>query len=157
VKVREFDVQETNKPYGEAIIRLFGPDGKLKEERRARNLITAAGLAFIASRMVGVTPDIMSHMAVGTGTTAAAIGNTTLETELARVALTSDDLVTTNQTDDSVEYVATFAAGTGTGALTEAGILNAASAGVLLNRLVFAVVNKGAADSITFTWKVVSS
>ena len=48
-------------------------------------------------------------------------------------------------------YTAT-AAGTGTGAVTEAGILNASSSGTLLCRTEFSVVNKGSADSMTITW-----
>ena len=46
---------------------------------------------------------------------------------------------------------------TGTGAITEAGILNAASAGTLLCRTVFSVINKGASDSMTVTWTITIS
>ena len=46
------------------------------------------------------------------------------------------------------------AAGTGTGAVVEAGVLNASSGGTLLCRTVFAVVNKGAADTLKITWTV---
>jgi hypothetical protein len=53
-----------------------------------------------------------------------------------------------------VQYVATFSAGTGTGAITEAGIFNASSAGTLLCRTVFSVINKGALDTLVITWKV---
>ena len=53
--------------------------------------------------------------------------------------------------------VATFAAGTGTGAVTEAALLNASSSGTMLCRTVFSVVNKGSADSMTITWTVTVS
>ena len=56
-----------------------------------------------------------------------------------------------------VTYVATFGAGTGTGAVTEAGILNASSSGTLLCRTEFNVVNKGSSDSMTVTWTVTVS
>ena len=56
-----------------------------------------------------------------------------------------------------VTYVATFGAGTGTGAVTEAGILNASSSGTLLCRTEFSVVNKGSSDSMTVTWTVTVS
>ena len=36
-----------------------------------------------------------------------------------------------------------------TGALTEAGVFNAASAGAMFDRVVFPVVNKGVDDSLT--------
>jgi hypothetical protein len=134
---------------------LFDENGVLKEERVEENLIVTAGFGHITNRMVGTSSGVMSHMAVGTGTTAAAAGDTTLQTELARVALDSITRVTTTLTNDSVQHVATFPAGTGTGAITEAGILNASSSGTLQNRVVFSVINKGALDSLVITWKIV--
>lgn len=125
-------------------------NGKVVQE--INNLVVTTGKNFVASRMKDATATAMSHMAIGTGNTAAAAGNTALGTEAARQALTSTT-VTTNE----VAYVASFAAGTGTGAITEAGLLNAASGGTLLCRTVFSVVNKGADDSMTVTWTVTVS
>ncbi len=116
------------------------------------NLVVTAGKNFVSSRMKDTTKAAMSHMAVGTGTTAAAAGNTTLVTELDRNALTSTT-VTTNE----IAYVCTWAAGDGTGAITEAGLFNASSGGDMLCRTVFSVVNKGSADSMTITWTITVS
>ena len=116
------------------------------------NLVVTAGKGFVASRMVGTSANVMSHMAIGTGSTAAAAGDTALGNEAARTALTS-----TNVSGAVVTYVDTFAAGTGTGAITEAAILNASSGGTMLCRTVFSVVNKGASDSMTITWTVTAS
>ena len=88
----------------------------------------------------------------GVARTAAAAGQTALVTEAARQSLTS-----TTVSSNTVEYVAAFAAGTGTGAITEAGVLNAASGGTMLCRTVFSVVNKGASDSMTITWTITIS
>jgi len=118
-----------------------------------KNLVVTTGLAYIASRMKDATATAMSHMAVGTSSTAAAAGNTTL-TESGRVALDSTTIVTTSVTNDSIQYVATFPAGTATAGLQEAGIFNASSAGTMLCRTVFAVINKGALDTLTITWKI---
>jgi len=128
---------------------LTDAQGNIKDEQEVKNLVVTVGKNFIASRMKDATATAMSHMAIGTGTTAAAVGDTTLGTEVGRVALTSTTVTTNN-----VAYVATFPAGTGTGAITEAGILNAASAGTLLCRTVFSVINKGAADTLGITWTV---
>ena len=127
-------------------------DGNLKQKQEVKNLVVDTGLDYIASRMKDASATAMSHMAIGTGSTAAAAGNTALGSEAARQALTS-----TTVTSNAVAYVASFAAGTGTGAITEAGILNAASGGTLLCRTVFSVVNKGASDSMTITWTVTIS
>jgi len=130
---------------------LTDENGNIKQEEEVKNLVVTVGKNFIASRMKDATATAMSHMEVGTGTTAAAVGDTALQTPVAssRVALTS-----TTVTTNSVAYVATFPAGTGTGALTEAGIFNAASAGTMLCRTVFSVINKGAADTLGITWTV---
>ncbi len=116
------------------------------------NLVVTDGKEYVASRMKDATKTAMSHMAIGSGSTAAAAGNSALGSELGRVALTS-----TNVASNVVTYAATFAAGTGTGAITEAGILNANTSGELLCRTVFSVVNKGASDSMTITWTVTVS
>ena len=116
------------------------------------NIVVTAGKGYVASRMKDASATAMSHMAIGSGTTDPAAGDTALETELGRVALTS-----TNVSGAVVTYVATFVAGTGTGAVTEAGILNASSSGTLLCRTEFSVVNKGSSDSLTITWTVTVS
>jgi hypothetical protein len=130
---------------------LTDENGNIKQEEEVKNLVVTVGKSFIASRMKDATATAMTHMEVGTGTTAAAVGDTTLQTAVAssRVTLTS-----TTVTTNSVAYVASFPAGTGTGALTEAGLFNASSAGTLLCRTVFSVINKGAADTLGITWTV---
>ena len=126
--------------------------GSVLEEYEIPNVVTTVGKGYIASRMKETgRPDQMSHMAIGTGTTAAAVGNTALVTENARVSLsTAGGTVSANE----VVYEATFGAGTGTGAITEAGIFNDASSGTLLCRTVFPVINKGANDTLGITWTV---
>lgn len=123
--------------------------GNLKQELNVTNLVVDTGLDYIASRMKDTTEDAMSHMAIGSGTDDPAPADTALQTQLGRVSLTS-----TTVTDNSVEYVATFPAGTGTGAVTEAGIFNASSGGTMLCRTEFLVINKAAGDSMTITWTV---
>ena len=116
------------------------------------NLVVTAGKGYVASRMKDATATAMSHMAIGSGSTAAAASDTALGNQLGRVSLTS-----TSVSSAVVTYVATFAAGTGTGAVTEAGLFNASSCGTMLCRTVFSVVNKGSADSMTITWTVTVS
>jgi hypothetical protein len=116
------------------------------------NLVVTAGKGYGASRMKDASATAMSHMAIGSGDTAAAAGQTALGTELARTSLTS-----TTVSGADIVYVDTFAAGTGTGAVKEAAILNASSGGTMLCRTVFSVVNKGANDAMTITWTVTVS
>ncbi len=141
---------DNQKVIGLPVFKLYNKEMKLKEEWQPKNLVVTTGKNWIAGRMDGsVSPTVMSHMAIGTGSTAEAIGDTTLQTENARVALT-DTVNTTN----SVLYTATFGPGVGTGILREAGILNAASAGTLLNRVTFGAQTKNAGDTLTVSWTV---
>jgi len=123
--------------------------------REIDNLVTTAGKGFVSNRMrsdVSGGVALMSHMAVGAGTNNPAAGDTALQTESGRVALTSSAVSAA-----IVTYIATFPAGTATAALTEAGILNASSGGTLLCRTEFSVVNKGSSDAMTITWTVTVS
>lgn len=142
-------INDSIKVTGELKLTLTRPDGHVKHEVIIPNLVVTTGKNYIASRMKDASATAMTHMAIGTGSTAAAAGNTALGSEAGRVALTSTTVSTNN-----VAYVATFAAGTGTGAITEAGILNASSGGTLLCRTVFSVINKAAADTLGITWTV---
>lgn len=123
--------------------------GEVKVDRLEKNLVVTVGKDWIASRMVGTAANVMGYMAVGTDSTSPAAGDTTLGAEVARVAVTSATAST-----NTVTYVATFGAGTGTGALTEAGLFNANSAGTMLSRTTYSVINKGSGDEMTITWVV---
>lgn len=134
---------------GELKIVLRDRDGNVKMEKTEKNLVVTSGKTFIASRMVGTGSAVMSHMAVGTSTTAPVAGQTALVSEIARAAIVSGTSAANVAT-----YSAVFAAGVGTGAITEAGILNAGTAGTMLSRTVFSVVNKEADDSLTINWQI---
>jgi hypothetical protein len=145
-------IVENIRATGRLTVQLTDAKGVVKESHDLRNLVVTTGLGFIASRMKDATADVMSHMAVGEGTTPAVLANTALEDEIGRAALTS-----TTVTGASTVYEATFAAGIGTGAITEAGIFNDALAGTMLCRTVFPVVNKGPTDTLQVTWTVTVS
>jgi hypothetical protein len=132
---------------GKVRITVKNKEGNVIEDVTYKNLVVTTGKNHIADRMKN-NSTAMSHMAVGTGTTSAAAGQTALVSESARVALTSSTVST-----NTIEYVGTFPAGTGT-ALTEAAVLNASSSGTMLCRTVFTVINKGSADSLVITWTI---
>ena len=128
---------------------LLDETGKQKDYRKVNNLVVAVGKDVIASRLVGNSLAVMSHMAVGSSSTAAATSQTALGTELGRVVLDS-----TSRASNTITYIATFPAGTGTGSITEAGILNAGATGNMLCRTVFGVVKKASGDTVVITWNV---
>lgn len=113
------------------------------------NLVVTVGKNHIAQRLYTNSENLMSHMAIGSNNTASALTNTTLGTELARQALT-----TVAVTGSNISFAATFAAGVGTGSLTEAGIFNASSAGTMLCRTTFPVITKSSSETIAISWTV---
>jgi len=142
---------ETLKAKGQVKLELTRADGTV-ETIDIKNLVVNTGLNYIVSRMKDTTETAMSHMAIGSNNTAAAAGDTALGAELGRVALAS-----ASATSAVVTYTATFPAGTGTGAVVEAGIFNNSTGGTMLCRTVFSVVNKGADDAMSVTWTVTIS
>ena len=127
--------------------------------QETKNLVVTAGKEWVADRMANANT-VMTHMAIGTdttpnsGATIVNAANTTLVTELDRNALTTSGGTVSGAT---IEYACTWAATDGTGAITEAGIFDAATGGDMLARTKFAVVNKGADDSMTITWTITVS
>lgn len=148
---RGASLDEPLKLRGHVLVELFGPDGELKRVEEVDNLVVTAGKNHIADQLSSSPGGAaMGWMAVGTGSTAAAAGDTALGTEIDRNALTSRTDAT-----NVVTYVGNWAAGDATNsAITEAGIFNAASTGTMLARAVFTAINKGASDTLAITWTV---
>lgn len=124
-------------------------------------MITNAGLAGGASRINGAGSEAaFTYLAVGVGTTAAAAGDTALETEITDSGLSRANATasrtTTTQTNDTATLIHTWTV-TGSKAITECGILNAASTGTLLARQVFSAVNVVNGDSLQVTYDVAVS
>ena len=148
-------INDSLKITGHVQVTLFNESGDVKDSFEVKNLVVNAGKDFIAASMLKTTsnsPAAMSHMALGTTNTSASGANTALGSEVGRVALGS-----ATNSQNVVTYTATVPAGTGTGAIVEAGIFNDASTGTMLCRTTFAVVNKAAADAMSITWTVTVS
>lgn len=138
---------------GECTMTLRNRRGKVKKRFSFKNLITTAGFTKLALLSSAFTLSQFAYCAIGTGNTAANVADTTLQTEVARSTI----ITPTNPTALSIKFSFTFAAGTGTGAITESGLLSASSAGTMLNRQVFSVVNKGAGDTLQVDWTITLS
>jgi hypothetical protein len=132
-------------------IELFDENGKLKEVREVHNTVTTAGKNGIADQVLA-SPSLskIGWLAIGTGSPSA----TLLGAEVARVAFD-----TKTRSNAVVTVVATFAAGTGTGAITEAGTFDVVTANTVNMWMSssFSVVNKGALDSMVVTWTLTVS
>lgn len=127
---------------------LIKEDGSV-EVTRKDNIIVNGGFDFICDAISnGTRPAAMGFIGVGTGAAAPAATDSALGVQSARIAATYAHTAGTK----TFTVTATFAAGIATAALTEAGVFNAATAGTMLDRVTFAVINKGAADTLTVTF-----
>lgn len=115
-------------------------------------VVTTAGVNYLVDGLQSNATDValFKFHASGTGAVAENITDTTLGTESAtRVSGTQLEGASTNiyKTVATIPY-------TGTLAITEHGVLSAASAGTLLDRSVFTAINVINGDSIEFTYEL---
>lgn len=131
--------------------------GQWRMSLKISNLVVSAGSAGVASRINGDGAEAaFTYIAIGIGTTGAAAGNTALESEITtnggERGAAAASRVTTDVTNDTAQLVLTYNF-TGTFAVTESGVLNAASTGTLLARQTFTAINVISGDSLQVTWK----
>lgn len=130
--------------------------GSVVDRMVISNLVTTAGLAAVAGRINGSgTPAAFTYIAIGTGSTAAAITDTTLGAEITtnggQRAAATVSLTTTDGANDTARLVLTYTF-SGSFAVTESGVFNASPAGTLLARQVFSAINVISGDSLQITW-----
>ncbi len=146
-------IEQTLKMKGSAEIIVVGPDGKIKSRVQNDNLIVTVGKSFLATWLAAGSHSnaFMPYTAVGSGTTSPVSGDTTLETEVARVGNSP------SASSNVLTLAVTFSPGVATGAITEAGLFSAASSGSMFSRVVFSVQNILAGDSLIVNWSVTLS
>jgi hypothetical protein len=125
--------------------------GNVKDERVVHNTVTTAGKNGVADQILS-SPSLIKigWMAIGTGSPAA----TLLGTETARVAFTSK-----SRSGAIITVVGDYPAGTGTGAITEAGTFDVVTANTvnMWMSASFSAINKGALDTLSITWTLTIS
>lgn len=124
----------------------FFKNGELVREEE--NLVVNTGLNVIAARLAGTTKAAVSHMGIGTGSTAPVAANIGLEIpKAARIAATSV-VVSTN----TIVVTATFIGSTYAASITEAALFNDLTLGEMISRVVFAPYVIGSSDALTIAW-----
>lgn len=115
------------------------------------------GPAILNNRVIqaGTAP---KNIGWGTGTNAAAVGDSALQTEAAPTTaggrtVGTESRVTLAQTNDTYQVAGTVTAGSSL-AITEAGLFDNVTSGNMLIRGVFAAVNVVSGDSIAFTFQL---
>jgi hypothetical protein len=125
--------------------------GLWRAHDEGHNLVTDAGLNVMRDRLLPGTVAGLSHFAVGTGNTATAAGNTTLDTEVFRDVFTQ---VTVAPAARTIRYYLGPNDANGH-TLREVGLFNAASGPTLFARRVMVTpINKDIDTAATFEWTI---
>ncbi len=156
---------------GQCTLQLTDADGQVVHRRVQGNRIVKSGRRLVAQLFGGVTagtpPTQVSHVAVGTDGTAPTDDDTALHAQrgdpnpITDVSYTDFDEPVPSSTDVikrtrvSVTAVFDFDQANGPDPLREAGVLTAATGGVLYNRVVFDPVTKTNAFKLTVLWDIV--
>lgn len=138
------------KATGKLTITLLDENGITKENININNIVVLTGKEWITSRMFSGSSTLMSHMALGLSNNNLSEANIKLESETARVVVTS------SINSNTITYNSTFGPGVGIGNLVEAGIFNSgtSNSGTMLARTIFTAINKLAADTLLVEWKI---
>jgi hypothetical protein len=103
------------------------------EVRRKVDLVVTAGLQRLAKLATGKTTNSFTHIACGTGTNAENAGDTALQTEVRRIAVTDRF-----DSGTAIKFSGFFDSTTATGSYSEFGIFDGAAGGNMFSRTVFA-------------------
>ena len=138
-------------PVGRLYVTRISKDGKVEDFGLvSTKVVTTAGVNYLVAGLQSASTDVslFKFHASGTGSTAEAIGQTALVTE---VATRTSGSQTTGGASNIYRTVGTIAY-SGTFAIVEHGVFSAASVGTLLDRSLFAAINVLSGDSIQFTY-----
>lgn len=120
---------------GDVLIERRKKDGTVIDSEKLKNLIVNVGKERVARLICGDGSGIgaFGYIAIGTGTTSPAVGDTTLETEVAR-----ENATDAYEASYKATFEKTFSFGSGISyAITEAGVFDEASGGIMLDRFTF--------------------
>jgi len=162
-------MHEVNEMHGALTLRIMDRLGVVVREQHVKNRIVTSGRQLVAQlfagQVGGVPPAQVTHMAVGTGDTAPADGDTGLVAERAprqKIADVDYSEITETTGGGDVRHVRArltavfdFGDANGTAPLREAGIFTAETNGVMYNRVVFDPVTKTNAFKLTLLWDIV--
>lgn len=153
------NLQDALDPRGQLTVRKMDARDALIETILVHNNIVLSGRDLIAKLFVKQPIDPVSHVAVGTGNAAIQASDTKLASEIFRKPIApvdpSQHITTTDANKRKVTITADLDFGEANGALTEAGLFNAAAAGVMYNRVVFPPINKTSDFKLTLIWEII--
>ena len=152
------NLQEALDPRGRLTVQKTDARNTLIETIHVHNSIVLSGRDLIAKLFVKEPIEPVSHVAVGTGSTPVQAADDKLANEIFRKPIApvdpSQNITTTDANKRKVTITAELAFADANATLTEAGLFNAASNGVMYNRVVFPAINKTTDFKLTLIWEI---
>lgn len=145
-------MKESLEIVGTVRLELKNKRGETISQHFVHNLVTTAGKNFVVRKIDNDSEDV-GFIAIGSGTTAATVSDTDIETLLSKqaVAFTSIDSINTNE----ILFTASFEENEGTGTVNEVALFSDSTPQKLLCRAVLDTpFDKSATDYLTVTWKI---
>lgn len=132
-------------------------NGNTRDISEIKNLVVTAGKGLITSRLGASGSAAATYVALGTSSTAASAGQTSLVAEitdsgLERAAATISQATITT-TNDTYQAVYTWTA-SGTKTVEEVGVFNASSSGTMLSRAVTSTKSVVPGETIVLTYRL---
>ena len=151
------EVQEQIKLRGHLELFLRDIKGNTVGKRSVHNVVVTNGRVFVLEQIASSDIDTdrsLSHLAIGTDTTAAATSDTAMGSETTRKAIGT--FTTSNLTSNPPSWRAevSFATNEGNTTLGEAGLFNSSAAGTMFNHAVFTTLNKTTSNTLTVRFTV---
>lgn len=143
---------------GKIYVELKDEFGNIKQTQEIPNTITNLFDAHVAKRLAGTADNVICYMGIGSGTGGTA-ASTTLVKILDIIALSGavgSIVQLTGASDNDIQGIGYWAAGAGTGSISEAGLFpySGTTLGSMYTYNDVISVQKGASDSLTITWTI---
>ncbi len=124
--------------------------------RKRENTVVTVGRVWVLKQLESVdnTTQVLSHIAIGTSTTAPSTADTALASETTRAAIGT--FSTTNLTSNPPSWQAqvSFNTNVGNTTLGEVGMFNSSAGGTLFARATFATINKTTSNTLSISYTI---
>lgn len=129
--------------------------GVVVERYANHNVVVTAGRAWVLNRLKSESPaaETLTHVAVGTSTTAPATGDTTLTSENTRKAIGTMSYGTASN-PPWIQAQVSFATNEANTTLGEAGLFNSSAAGTMLSHVTFSTINKTTSNTLAISYTI---
>ena len=130
-------------------------DGKIIQQQLVDNTVVLVGRAWVLKQLEStdnVASQVISHMAIGSGTVAPVTGNTALGNEVTRKAVSSVNAGNTSANPPNIQYECSFASNEANTTIGEVGVFNSSAVGTLFARATIASFVKATSNTFALSY-----